>query len=102
MRRAIKRIEMRGYSPNYGHHVAYARPPGRLHRAVPSHKDRQVALRRPVAVAEEWLHEDGRGFSFGRMDMARHGAAALLVLSLRAFHLLRTSALESTLSMILK
>jgi hypothetical protein len=26
------------------------------------------------------------GFSFGRMDMARHLAAALLVLSLRAFH----------------
>ena len=24
--------------------------PGRIHRAVPSHKDRQVALRRPVAA----------------------------------------------------
>jgi hypothetical protein len=51
---------MRGYSPNYGHYVAYARPPARLHRAAPSHKDRQVALRRPVAVAytqwEKFIH----------------------------------------------
>ena len=29
---------MRGYSPNYGHYVAYARPPGRIHHAVPSDK----------------------------------------------------------------
>ena len=53
MRRAIKRIEMRGYNPNYGHYVAYARPPRRIHRAVPSHKDRQVALRRLVAARNQ-------------------------------------------------
>ena len=41
---------MRGYSPNYGHYVAFARPPGRIHCAVPSDKHRQVALRRPVAA----------------------------------------------------
>ncbi len=52
---------MRGYSPNYGHYVAYARPPARLHRAVPSHKDRQVALRRPVAlIPPEVLEPIGR------------------------------------------
>jgi hypothetical protein len=26
---------MRGYSPNYGHYVAYAHPLVRVHRAVP-------------------------------------------------------------------
>jgi len=48
---------MRGYSPNYGHYVAYARPPGRLHRAVPSDQNRRTTCRRPVAARNQarWL-----------------------------------------------
>jgi ATP-dependent DNA ligase len=42
---------MRGYSRNYGHYVAYARPPGRLHRAVPSHKTDKLPS------GSQWLHE---------------------------------------------
>ena len=45
-------LKLQSSLPNFSPHVA-AYPAGRVHRAVPSHKDRQVALRRPAAVAEE-------------------------------------------------
>jgi hypothetical protein len=55
---------MRGYSPNYGHYVAYARPPGRVYCAVPSDKDRQVALRRPMAARDQARRISGYRLSF--------------------------------------
>jgi hypothetical protein len=33
--------------------TAAAYPPGRVHRAVPSHKDRQLALRQPMAARDQ-------------------------------------------------
>jgi hypothetical protein len=37
--------------PNYGHYVAYARPPGRVHRA-------RVSRPKPIGTSgSQWLHE---------------------------------------------
>src|SRR5262249_32625055 len=52
-----KRIKWGAKGPNYRHYVAYAYPPGGVHRAVPRNQNRQAALRRPMAARNQarWL-----------------------------------------------
>ena len=48
-----KRLRSAAIVPNCGHYVAYARPPGRVHRAVPSYQNRQAAFWQPMAARDQ-------------------------------------------------